>query len=215
MTGIIIVDDHLLFREGVKLLIESEGIGTVIAEADNGLTFFNMLDRMKPDLVLMDIEMPIMNGVEATKRAKSIMPDIKILVLTMHGVEEHFAEMISAGANGFILKTAGKKELQKAISTIMSGESYFAQEMMKQIILNLHSAGTVKKPNQDVPELSEREIEVLKYLCKGLTTSEIADKLCRSTKTIEAHRARLLEKTGSRNTITLLVYAINNKIIQI
>lgn len=213
---IIIVDDHPLFREGMKLLIEKEGMGEVIAEAENGKVFLDLLVSHKPDLVLMDIEMPVMDGLEATKKAKANQPDIKILVVTMLNEKDNYTAMINAGAMGFVLKTSGKQELEKAIKTVIGGESYFSNELLRQIIVNLGKQQSARgnSAGNDI-KFSDREFEVLQYFCQGLTTTEIAGKLCRSVKTIEAHRSKLLEKTGTKNTINLVLYAIKNKLVDI
>ena len=215
-TKIIIVDDHLLFREGMKLLIEKEGMAEVIGEAENGQVFLDLLKHLTPDLVLMDIEMPVMGGLEACTKAKVIRPDLKILVLTMLSEKDHYTEMINAGAMGFIVKTSGKQELEKAIKTVIEGESYFSNELLRQIILNMGKTQPIELnfACNDV-EFSQRELEILHYFCEGLTANEIAEKLFRSIKTIEAHRSKLLEKTNTRNTINLVLYAIKNKLVEI
>jgi DNA-binding NarL/FixJ family response regulator len=125
-TKIIIVDDHSLFREGIKLLIEREGIGEIIAEAKNGQAFLDLLKTHQPDLVVMDVEMPVMDGLEATKLALAIMPGLKILLITMYYEREYHSALINSGAMGFVLKTSGKQKLEKAIRTILSGERYFS-----------------------------------------------------------------------------------------
>lgn len=213
---IIIVDDHPLFREGMKLLIEKEGIGEVIAEAENGRVFLDLLENHKPDLVLMDIEMPVMDGLEATKKAMAYRPDLKILALTMLSQKDNYTGMINAGAIGFVLKTSGKQELEKAIKTVIGGESYFSNELLRQIILNLgkQQSNPGNSAGIDI-NFTDREFEVLQHFCQGLTATEIAGKLCRSIKTIEAHRSKLLEKTGTKNTINLVLYAIKNKLVEI
>jgi len=218
MNKIILVDDHSLFREGIKLLIENNGMGEVIAEADNGKVFLEKLNLFKPDLVIMDIEMPVMNGLEATKKALEIYPDLKVLVLTMLSDKENYQEMIQAGAIGFVLKTSGKKEFEKAIQTVMSGESYFSNDLLRQIIFNIdpktsNSVNIDKKTSKI--KFTLREKEVLMYFCQGLTVSEIADKLFLSPKTIETHRSTLLRKTKAKNTLNLVLLAIKNKMVEI
>jgi len=215
-TKIIIVDDHLMFREGIKLLIETEGMGKVIAEADNGQEFLHLLENHNPDLVLMDIEMPVMSGLAATIAAIAIRPDLKILALTMLGNKDNYTSMINAGVMGFVLKTSGKQELEKAIKTVIGGESYFSNELLRSIIVNFGKHPTaLPNSTSSETELTDRELEVLQYLCKGLTATEIAGKLFRSIKTIEAHRSKLLQKTNTRNTINLVLFAIRNKLVEL
>jgi len=214
MNKIIVVDDHALFREGIKLLIENEKLGVVIAEAENGSVFLDLLETHQPDLVIMDIEMPVMSGPEAIRKALSRNPKLKFLVLTMLNEKAVYNDIVYAGAMGFVLKTAGKKEFERAINTIIAGESYFSPEMLRQMLLN-----TQKEDNGDVNQkqtaLSEREQEVLKHLCNGLSVTEIAEKIFLSVKTVEAHRSTLLRKTNTRNTINLILFAIKNKLIEI
>lgn len=215
MNKIIIVDDHSLFREGIKLLIENEGFGLVIAEAENGQQFLDVLATQQPDLVIMDIEMPVMGGLEATRKALKIQPELKILVLTMLNEKANYSDMINAGALGFVLKTAGKKEFEKAIKTITGGESYFSNELLRQIIINANNQTLTDQSPEQKLEFTEREKEVLKHLCEGLTVAEVADKLYLSVKTIEAHRSTLLKKTKAKNTINLVLHAIKNKIVEV
>jgi len=213
---IIIVDDHTLFREGIRLLIENENIGSVVAEADNGQAFLELLNIHNPDLVLMDIEMPIMNGFQATESARKFNPDLKILVLTMQSSKADYYKMINAGVMGFVLKTAGKDELEKAISSVLSGEHYFSSEILRKIISDIIQTSNEKdNPEICTNEITVREMEVLKLLCQGLTTAEIAETIHRSIKTVEAHRAKLLEKTNTKNSINLVLYAIKNKLVEI
>lgn len=213
MNKIIIVDDHSLFREGIKLLIENENLGEVIAEAENGLAFLNMLDRYDPDLVVMDIEMPVMGGLEAIKQALAIKPGLKILVLTMLNEKANYSDIIYAGALGFVLKTSGKKEFEKAINAIIGGESYFSSELLRQIIINTNTSSESLKFKEKM--FTEREQEVLNLLCEGLSVSEVADRLFLSSKTIEVHRSTLLKKTKTKNTINLVLHAIRNKLVEV
>jgi len=217
MNKIIIVDDHSLFSEGIKLLIENEGLGEVIAEAKNGAIFLDLLQTVVPDLVIMDIEMPVMDGLEATQKALKIYPDLKILVLTMLNQKANYFDMVNAGALGFVLKTSGKQEFEKAINTIMHGESYFSNELLRQIILNTSTENcpVTEKNEYNSDNLTAREKEVLHCFCEGYTATEMAGKLFISPKTVEAHRSALLKKTNSKNTINLVLFAIKHKLVEI
>lgn len=219
MTGknykIVIVDDHSLFREGLSLLIEKEGIGDVAAEADNGMELFEILETVKPDVILMDIDMPIMNGLVATEKVIQKYPDMNILVLSMYGDQEHYSQLINAGAKGFVLKTSGKQELESAIRSVAEGGSYFSSELLRKIIVDLNKSRTNQQEQIVKVDFTERELQILKLFCNGFSASEIADKLFLSVKTIEAHRSKLIFKAGVKNTIGLVLYAIKNKIVVI
>jgi len=211
--NIIIVDDHLIFRQGLISLLNSENIANVIGEASNGKDFIDLLPQLKPDLVLMDIDMPYMNGVEATQKALEIIPNLKIIIFTMFGNEEYYCKMIDLGVMGFILKSSGINELEKAIQSVMMGESYFSNELLRKIINNFGQNNVKKHLENEV--LTEREMEVLQQICLGYTSEGIAKVLCISPKTVKSHRSNLLEKTVCKNTPELILYAIKNKIIKI
>jgi DNA-binding NarL/FixJ family response regulator len=210
--NILIVDDHKLFREGLKLLLSSlEEIGEVW-EAPDGEVFLNMIKTCSPDLVLMDIEMPRINGIEATTRAIELHPDMKIMALSMYGDEEYFQKMIDAGVCGFLLKNSEFSEVKRAITTAVQGNNYFTEEILYRLVNRFKS-----KPVQSEPSvaLSDREVEVLQLICKGLSNLEIADKLFISKRTVDHHRASLLTKTETRNTASLVIYAIKHKMIEV
>ena len=208
---LIIVDDHLIFQQGLKAIIESEQIATVIGEASNGKEFIEILSHTQPDLVLMDIDMPQMNGMEATQKAIELMPDLKIIALTMFSDEDYYYKMIDLGVKGFILKTTGISEIEKAINDVMLGESYFSNELLRKIIHNF-SRNQVKNVYNNY-DITLRELDVLKEICLGNTTDQIALKLNISPKTVKSHRSNLLEKTGCKNTPLLILFALKNKII--
>lgn len=213
MNKIIIVDDHSLFREGIKLLIENEGMGTVIAEAENGQIFLDLLETHKPDLVIMDIEMPVLGGLEATRKALKILPDLKILILTMQNEKAKYIDLILAGVMGFVHKTSGKSEFEKAIKAIVKGENYFSYDILQTISeAELKSNVLVKQEESVSQHLTTREKEILQYFCEGLSVSEIATRLFLSVKTIEAHRASLLKKTKTQNTINMILYSIKHNL---
>ena len=213
---IFIVDDHSLFREGIKLLIEQEELGEIIGEAENGKEFIERLDQCQPDLVLMDIQMPVMDGFIATKKALNKNPLLKILVLSMYADKENYTSMISAGVMGFVLKTAGKSEFENAIKTVANGDNFFSAELLRNMVTNIEDdVNQTLNPLRNDLNLSEREYQVLKGFCRGLTPTELADELCLSIKSIEAYRSRLLQKTNTRNTINLILFSIKHKITSI
>ena len=213
LPELIIVDDHLIFRQGLKALITSENIAVVIGEASNGIEFLELLSHKKPDLVLMDINMPHMNGIEATEKALELMPDLKIIAFTMCSDEEYYYKMIDLGVKGFIMKSSGINELEKAIRDVMIGESYFSNEILRNII-NTLSHNIAKKTIEKI-HLSAREMEVLQHICQGLSNEEMAEKLFISIKTIKSHRSNLLEKTNCNNTPRLIIFAVKNKLVEI
>ena len=211
--NIIIVDDHLIFRQGLSNIITTENLATVIGDASNGKEFIELLKHLTPDLVLMDIDMPYMNGMEATYIALEMMPDLKIIAVTMFGEEEYYYKMIDLGVKGFILKTSGINEIEKAIHDVMLGESYFSNELLRKIINNIGHKNTQKQVTK--PLLTDRELDVLKLICNGLTTDEIAKKLFISPKTVKSHRSNLLEKTTCKNTPEMIIFALKNKYIEL
>lgn len=214
MKKVIITDDHQIFRQGLKSLIVKEEIAEVIAEASNGKEFLELLPEFNPDLVLMDIGMPEMDGIEATRRALEVNPSLKILVLSNFGDEVHYFNIIQAGAKGFVLKTSGIHELQLAIEKVLAGESYFSNELLRKIIANISQPDISRKANGKTEDtLTRRELEVLQLVAGGLSNEEIADKLNISVTTVKGHRSNLLMKTGTKNTAGLIMYAIKNKII--
>jgi len=210
--NILIVDDHKLFREGLKILLQNLENVNEVWEAPDGEAFLSMLRTHHPDLVLMDIEMPRINGIEATIRGLEMMPDLKILALSMYGDEEYFQKMIDAGICGFLLKNSEFSEVKKAINSVAQGNNYFTEEILYRLVNRFKT-----KPAQPEPPvmLSDRELEVLLLICKGLSNQEIADQLFISKRTVDHHRASLLTKTNTRNAASLVIYAIKHKMIEV
>lgn len=211
---IYLVDDHKLFREGLKLLLSTQDFVQYIYEASSGQEFIENLAYVDCDVVLMDIEMPEMNGIEATRQAMRMRPELKIIVLSMYGDEQYYYQMIDAGAKGFILKNTGIDKVVSAIRKVSEGESYFSEELLVNI-LNSMRHQKEEFTGVEVNDLSERELEILYHVCKGLSNQEIADILFISKRTVDKHRANLLSKTACRNTAALVMYAIKNKIVEI
>ncbi len=209
--SILIVDDHRLFREGLKLLLENLSFTGEIEEAENGLECLLKLEKHYFDIVFMDVDMPVMNGIEACRKALSQFPGLNIIALSMHAEESYYKSMITAGAKGFILKNSGIQDIEDAMQQVMSGRNYFSQEILSEILRSINRS----KKNYTPGELSEREEEVLYHICKGLANHEIAKKLNISKRTVDKHRENLLLKTASRNTAGLVIYAIKNNIIEV
>jgi len=207
-----IVDDHSLFRNGLKLLLSSIYPDIDISEAQNGREFIEMLPARVPDIVLMDINMPEMDGILATRSALELYPDLKIIALSMFGDEAYYFKMIDAGVKGFLLKNSELSEVQEAIDTVMQGENYFSKELLYNVVKNLRNSGTLSAKSID---LSERELEILELICKGFSNQEISDQLFISKRTVDKHRANILSKTDSRNTAHLVLNAIKQKWINL
>lgn len=209
--NIIIVDDHKIFRKGLRFLLDDMENIKVVAEAENGEEFLNLLEISTADIVLMDINMPKMNGIEATIEALKQFPNLKVIVLSMHGEEQYYDSMVEAGVKGFLLKNSDVDELSTALQTVASGGSYFSQELLVGI-LNKHKE---QKNPSEIVRFTDRELEVLKLICKGFNNCKIADILFISVRTVERHRANLLSKTNCPNSISMVMYAVKNKIIEI
>jgi DNA-binding NarL/FixJ family response regulator len=214
---IMVVDDHDMFRDGIKLLLSSGDQAEVIAEARNGKEFLEKVPSLEPDVVLMDIAMPEMDGIEATKHAHEKFPDMKILALTMFGDEKYYYQMIQSGIKGFVLKSSGISELLTGINQVNNGGNFFSNELLMKLIANLSTQKD--KPGDDKTDeheiLSAREKEVLREITLGLSNDEIANKLNISATTVRTHRTKLLSKTGCNNTASLIMFAIKNKIISV
>jgi len=209
---VVIVDDHTLFRDGLKLILNNASETEVVGEASNGKEFLNQSAKYENTIVLMDIEMPVMNGIEATRLAVESNPTIKIIALSMFDDYEYYYQMIEAGAKGFLLKNAEMEEVLQAIKQVAHGENFFSQELLLSVV---KSMSELKGAQNKMDNLSEREIEVLHLICKGYSNQEIADKLFLSKRTVDKHRANILEKTGTKNTASMVMYAIKNKLIRI
>ena len=209
---IITVDDHEIFRKGLKVVINQFESTEVIAEAGNGKEFLNLLNSHKPDIVFMDIRMPVMDGIEATKHAISKYPDIKIIAISMFGEEEYLENMIKAGAKGFLLKNINREEIEYAIRQVVTGNNYYSSQLLPYFTQKfINTSNNTEKESH----FTKRELEVLKLITKGMSSKEIASKLYISKRTVDGHKANMINKTGSNNVIDLLIYAIKHKFIKI
>lgn len=213
--NLFLVDDHKLFREGMKLLLSMQSFVNKIYEASSGREFVDNIAMVDADVVLMDIEMPEMGGIEAVKEALVKKPELKIIALSMYGDEQYFNKMLDAGAQGFVLKSSGIDKVIEAIKCVAAGDNFFSEELLANWERRL-SGDYVKEStthNESDDELSAREMDILYYVCKGFSNQEIADQLFISKRTVDKHRANLLLKTGCKNTAALVMYVMQNKII--
>jgi len=206
---VVICDDHVIFRKGLITVLNEINEVKVTGEASNGQELLNLMKKQDVDVVLMDIRMPLMDGIETTKKIIEKKYDTKIIALTMHEEIGYFNQMIEAGAHGYLLKKTNKDELEAALKQVIRGEFYFAPEFLTHAEKNFP-----KKAAEPTVSLTEREKEVLELICKGFSNPEIAKKLFLSERTIDGHRANLLEKTGAKNAPHLVMYAIKHGLIK-
>lgn len=206
-SRIMIVEDHDLFRSGLRRVIEEIKYLEFVGEAENGAVFLKLLPKVKPDIVLMDIKMPVLDGIKATEEALRINPNLKIIILTLFGEEEYLFTMIEKGISGFMLKNTSISELEKAIQMVSDGHQYFSPEVSGMLAKKIKDNLLVNL------RLTNKEKEVLRLLCKGYSSFEIAKELFLSKRTVEGYRARLLQKTEQSNTLNLVIYALKHKLV--
>lgn len=207
---IMLVDDHEIFRIGLKQIISTLGYAKVVGEAENGLDFLRLIETTETDIVLMDIQMPVMDGIEATRRAKEMKPGIKILALSTFKEEHYIQQMIAHGAKGFLLKNIRRDALDRALQAVYNGRTYYSEELWDYFTRSMSR----DEDNKVHISLTKREHEILQLLSKGLNNREIADKLFVSERTVVGHKTNLLAKTNCKNTVALLSFAIRNGLVQ-
>jgi two-component system response regulator NreC len=210
---ILLCDDHQLIIDGLKNILQDQSDLSLVGEANNGQQALKILEVLQPDLVLMDIDMPIMNGLEATQQIRKKYPNVKVMILTMHDEPSLVRKIMDIGANGYILKNSDQKELIKAIHRVLKGELYFTED-----ILNRKKPEKIEslllKPSDAflLSQLTEREIEILAQIANGLSNKEIGDKLFISHRTVDSHRTNLMKKLDVHNIAGLIRFAIRNNL---
>ncbi len=209
---VIIADDHEIFRKGLRLILTRLKYVDLVGEAGNGKEVIEIIKKKNADIILMDIEMPEMNGIEATRKILSIKPHVKIVALTMFNDEQYIEDMLDAGAKGFLLKNITKQVLDRALRTIAEGNNYYSDELFSFFTRKV--AG--EKSTKDIElTLTKREKEILQLICEGLNNEEIASKLSISERTVIGHKSNLLAKTNCKSTPSLISYSIKNKIVKL
>lgn len=208
MIRLALADDQLLFRRGLVMLLRDMSGVQVVFECANGEELLTGLRDNPIDIVLLDLEMPVMDGMEAIGRIKQEHPDVKVIVLSTHNKEQFILRAMDSGAAGYMLKSADTDEIESAIRSVRESGYYYSDRVSHVMLHGLVTKQKVKPTFQEVDPLSERELEVLRAICQGLTNTEIAGKLFISPRTVEGHRNNMLLKTGAKNTAGLVVYAM-------
>lgn len=214
IINIAIVDDHVIFREGLRFVLELIPEFKVVGEFNNGKDFLVFIESESVDVVLMDISMPEMDGIEASEKAIKKNPHLKIIALSSYGEEVYYYKMIKVGAMGFVQKKSGREIVEKAIKSVYKGENFFPQDLMRKLIFKVSNQGETALTNHEI-KISKREKEILALICKGYSNNEIAEELYISPKTVDNHRTNLLSKTNTKNAANLVMYSIKNRIIEI
>jgi DNA-binding NarL/FixJ family response regulator len=209
----IIVDDNQLFREGLKSLMASNTDHEFIGEAQDGLEALKLVQRKQPDLILLDLSMPKLNGISVIKEIKRIYPDIKILALTIHESDEFVLQAFDAGANGYCAKDSSLQELQIAVRTVLEGKTYISPQVADKVMVGYLESTKKLKSKTDWDTITQREREVLKLVAEGYKNKEIAEMLHISVKTVEKHRANIMKKLDLHSASELTTYAIEKKLV--
>ena len=211
---IAIADDYKIYRDGLKVGLAADNKFDVILEADNGEDLLNAMKTALPDIVIMDLKMPIMDGMEATKLIRKNFPDVKVLVVTMYDDDKFIIHLMEIGANGYLLKNAEPEEIRKAIYSVTENGYYFNDLVNKALLKKLVIKNQVKPSFNKNIELTERELEVLQMICEEKTATEIGREIFLSPRSVEGIRQRLIEKVGVRNMAGLIMFAAKNGIVE-
>lgn len=212
--SVVIAEDHTILRAGLKALLSTNPTFEVIGEADNGRDAIRRVIELKPNLVIMDLSMPGMNGMDALKEIKDRMPEVKALVLTVHSEEEYVLASLQAGANGYVLKDATQNELLAAAERVLAGKTYLSPDITEKVVNSyLNTNGSSQEPVTRWDTVTQRERQILKLIAEGHTNKSMSDYLCISVKTVEKHRANLMKKLDLHSVSALTTYALEKGII--
>jgi len=211
--SIVLADDHTILREGLRALLTADSNFEIVGEARDGREAVRCVEKLGPDLLLMDLSMPRMSGMDAIREIKKRYPETKIIALTVHKTEEYLLTTLQAGADGYVLKDATHDELMVAIKNVMGGKSYLSPGVSEKVIEGYLEGKEKTRSLSSWESLSQREREVLKLIAEGYKNKEIADDLCISLKTVEKHRANLMKKLDLHNAAALTVYAMDKGLV--
>jgi len=211
---LVLAEDHTIVRQGLRSLLDHAGEFEIIGEAENGRQAVSLVEKLRPDVVLMDVSMSVLNGIEATRQIKKSYPEIKVLVLTMHDNEEYIFQILHAGASGYLLKKAAHKDLFDGIRAVSNGDSFLSPSISKKLVEDYVKRTRSEADLDEIHRLTPREREVLQLIAEGQSNRDIAEELYLSVKTVETHKAHLMEKLDLHNTADLTKYAIRRGIIR-
>jgi DNA-binding NarL/FixJ family response regulator len=209
---IVMADDHEIFRDGFRLMLTKFPDIQLIGEAENGKDLVDMVKELQPDVVITDIKMPIMDGIEAAKKMVELFPDIGIIGLSMFDEDDLIVDMLEAGAKGYLIKNAGKEQITEAIRTVYEHNPYYCKTTSHKLTNMIAKSRFNPYRKTEKVEFTEREKEIIGLICKEMTNKEISDKLFLSIRTVEGHRLKILEKMNVKNTVGLVVYALKHGI---
>ncbi len=213
---LLIADDHEIFRDGLNLMLSKQKNVELVGEAGDGESLVQLARFQKPHVVLTDIKMPGMDGVEATRQILEFLPSCKIIALSMFDEENLIVDMLEAGARGYLLKNADKKEILEAIATVIENNNYYCRHTSDRLAtLIVKSKFNPDGPRkQKLPEFNDREIEIIKYICQQYTAQEIGEKMFLSKRTVEGYRTKILEKMNVKNTAGVVIFALRHQLIK-
>lgn len=210
---LVIADDHEIFRDGLALMLSKQQNIELIGQAENGKQLLSLVRELQPDVVMTDVKMPVMDGIEATRSLLAENPDLQIIALSMFDEENLIVDMLEAGAKGYLLKNADKQEILDAIHSAYEGKPYYCHHTTSKLASMISKSRFNPYKKRDPLVFTDREKEIIRLICQQLTAQEIADKVFLSKRTVEGHRTRILEKMNVKNTAGVVIYALRHRLV--
>jgi DNA-binding NarL/FixJ family response regulator len=210
---LVIADDHEIFRDGLALMLSKQQDISLVGQAENGRRLVALVNELQPDIVMTDVKMPVMDGIEATRVLLAQHPDLQIIALSMFDEENLIVDMLEAGARGYLLKNADKQEILDAIHSVYEGKTYYCHHTSSKLISLISKSKFNPHKRKEPLVFTDRETEIIRLICQQLTAQEIADRVFLSKRTVEGHRTKILEKMGVKNTAGVVIYALKHRLV--